>query len=147
MFRLVPDRDSRSLNVQEYDLSRRRFQDGLNSSLRLIADQRNICEVEGIDPLTPRLDQSFLASPRVFKGEVTKGIRYPATDSDSGWCLLSAPEDSTDVQEHHLLHLLESGLWAVTKYLALPPGYWFEANEAEHSAEYLVWYDPAIASE
>jgi hypothetical protein len=108
------------------------------------AQQEAACARHGAayTPVDP--SQMCAVSDGVYEGEPAQGVRYAAPPHMTGWYITTARYngDHKTLKVEHAAHVIGRRP-DIAVFLALPPGYRFEAGPDSAGA----WYDEAVTQE
>lgn len=135
--------DHETFVIHEGDKKGQGFIQGVETAIRVVADQEKECEKFGVACIFPTFSQMLVISKGVYEGYPVEGVRYPSPVNMCGWWL------STDLYDGNIKSLMTEHYYhlafkrpEVLKYLALPFGYRFNLDP---NGEVDVWYDEAFS--
>lgn len=139
--RFVKDSDA-MLEAEEYRADASDFVPGVSLSVRYWQQQHEVCAKAKASFDPPRPDKKVAVSKGVLNGEPVEGVRYPSPEHMSGWWITSDSYNG-DVKTLDTIELyrLTSVRPDLSKYLALPPGHFFETKSGS------IGFDQAVADE
>jgi hypothetical protein len=116
------------------------FTEGVDYSIRIILEQREMCKRFNVIPSFPTFSQKIVISNGVYEGLPIEGVRYPSPNHMTGWWLTTDQYDGNvkSLMTVHYFHVVFKRPDLI-KYLALPSGYRFFAGKEED-----IWYDQKV---
>ncbi|WP_299884231.1 hypothetical protein [uncultured Lacinutrix sp.] len=119
-------------NIFEFDLS---------ITIDLYKRQFELCKLESVEPLIPRINQKIAISNNIYEGAEVNGVRYEAPEHMSGWYLTSNDYngDINTLSVDYLFYIIKARPELI-KFLALPVGFRFYIDSK--SSE--IWKDEDI---
>jgi hypothetical protein len=125
----------------EAEQSGKGYHSGVDYAIYVVHEQENECSRHKATSVFPTFSQNIVISKGVYEGLPIEGIRYPSPKHMTGWWLITDEYDDNvnSLQNVHYSHVAFKRP-DILKYLALPFGYRFFADEFTSE----VWYDDKI---
>jgi hypothetical protein len=116
------------------------FIEGVDYSIKIIFEQREMCKRFNVMPSFPTFSQKIVISNGVYEGLPIEAVRYPSPNHMTGWWLTTEQYDGNvkSLMAVHYFHVAFKRPDLI-KYLALPNGYRFFAGKEED-----IWYDQKV---
>lgn len=127
--------EGRYLAACEPTLDHTEWRMGANLALQTWRDQAAICEAAGAQFLPPRSKSLAAVSSGFMRREnPVQGLRYRTREDRSGWFFSTPSYEASpaDVSAVHIFHVVNERP-EISKFLALPPGYWFSTESGKAS--------------
>lgn len=116
------------------------FIEGVDYSIRINLEQREICKSFNVIPSFPTFSQKIVISNGVYEGYPIEAVRYPSPSHMTGWWLTTEMYDGNikSLMLEHYFHLAFKRPDLI-KYLALPNGFRFFLGKEEN-----IWFDQKV---
>ena len=118
-----------TLELWQFNHATDDFVAGVDRALALWRDQQQVCQSAHAEFDPPPPHANVVVSGGVLEGDPSEGVRYRAPAHMSGWWVTTDPFDgiATSLRGEHVLTVC-GGRPDLARYLALPPGYWFDTR-------------------